>query len=83
MEHAQIILGYLCEKTVLDFTPEDTIEKYFDGKIHYYHARQALQFLAGQKHIVYSRIGGAWKATEKGRQFYRNGGYNQSLIQPE
>lgn len=79
MTHANLVLGYLCDKTVLDYTPEGTIEKYFDGAIHYYHVRQALSFLQGSRYAHYARVGGAWKATELGRSFHAAGGYNTQL----
>lgn len=77
--HANRVLGYLCEKAVLQFTGEETIEKYFEGSIHYYHVRQALNLLLSEKYVQYARVGGAWGITARGRKFYTDGGYNTTI----
>lgn len=77
-KHAGLVLGYLCDKAVLHFTPEDTIEKAFDGIIHYFHVRQALNLLISEGYVVYARVGGAYAITGRGRKFHREGGYKAS-----
>lgn len=72
------VLQYLATKQPAEWTPEQNVEKHFENgevKIHYYHVRQALEFLKNEGYVEFSRNLNQYKITNDGRKFIADGGY--------
>jgi hypothetical protein len=74
-QKCNLVLRYMDEKHIGQWSPEETVEKDFTGIIDYYTIRQILPNLLSEGYLEYSRHACSYKITFNGKDFIKKGGY--------